>query len=382
LLQAELKPNRRDDTADAGYQSTQRHAWHVARPPRRARRFGYLTWLAAIGVAAFALCWVFVAAAPMTFMDDEYPRWQAKEAMLASCDLGTFMIAGDSRAAVDIAPVQLPMRVTNLALAGTTPIETYVTIKRALRCPDPPAGIIVSISPSHFVAPDTFWGKSVRYGFLSSRDLFQLRDISLRLGNTDVLRPEAPDGLSIVARILLYESRFPAVYLGSLYHNLLAFPYWRNEMIYDHVLRSRGQYYFALQSGPHSVGPEGELADFAAQPVLDAYFDKILVLTTARHVPVYFIAMPLDADTFDAVPLAEQSHFAEYLRRYAARHANFHVLTEPMPHWPNRYFADSLSHMNPTGVAALNEKLAACLAHIVSGPPGVKSCLLDFAPPG
>jgi len=321
----------------------------------------------------------------MTFMDAEYPRWRAKETLLARCDFGAFAVVGDSRAAVDIAPVRLPMRVTNLALAGTTPIETYVMVARALRCAQPPPAIIISISPSHVAAPDTFWGKSVRYGFLSLRDLFLLRDISLRLHNTDVLQPEPPDGLSITPRILLYEARFPALYFGSLYHNVPFLPYRDNQALYAKVLRSRGQYYFASRAGPTAIGPEGELRDFVAQPVLDAYFNRILALTASRGIPVYFIAMPLDADTYDAVPPAEKRHFADYLRRYAAKYPNFHVATEPLPHWPNRYFADWLSHMNPTGVAVFNRMLAQCLARIATKSMTLGSepaCPLGTAPPG
>ena len=60
---------------------------------------------------------------PLAFLDPEYPAWLAKERMLARCDLGSVVIVGDSRAAVDIEPTLLPVKTTNLAAGGGEPIE-------------------------------------------------------------------------------------------------------------------------------------------------------------------------------------------------------------------------------------------------------------------
>ena len=95
-------------------------------PDRQARR--YLAGMAAGAAGEFLLLWAWVAAAPLSFLDPEYPYWRAKQAMLEACDLGELLILGDSRAAAGILAADLPMRATNLAVGGGKPVEAYAAL--------------------------------------------------------------------------------------------------------------------------------------------------------------------------------------------------------------------------------------------------------------
>src|SRR5271167_2828086 len=98
-------------------------------------------YLLALGITAaltLAVFWLFVAAVPLAFLDPEYPYWLAKQELLRRCDLGTVLVVGDSRAAVDIVPARLGVTATNLAVGGGEAIEAYAALRRAMPCPDLP----------------------------------------------------------------------------------------------------------------------------------------------------------------------------------------------------------------------------------------------------
>jgi hypothetical protein len=70
-------------------------------------------------VVGFAAVWAWVVAMPLAFLDPEYPYWLAKQRMLAACDLGSVLVLGDSRAAVDVIPARLGATAANLAVGYT-----------------------------------------------------------------------------------------------------------------------------------------------------------------------------------------------------------------------------------------------------------------------
>src|SRR6201747_1869709 len=102
----------------------------------------FLVWSALSFVASFGLIWLYVATMPMAFLTEDYAVWVAKRAMLNECRLGDVSVFGDSRAMAGMDPSKMPMPVANLALSGTSPIETYFAVSRALRCPTPPKLVV------------------------------------------------------------------------------------------------------------------------------------------------------------------------------------------------------------------------------------------------
>jgi hypothetical protein len=142
---------------------------------------------------------------PMAFMDPEYPSWRAKEVLLDRCDLGDGLILGDSRAAADILPERMPFRMTNLAVGGGEAIEALAALTRVLQCPSLPKLVIISLDPGHFVYPDLFWERSVRYDFLSAADISNLRRRSFGI------RGASRRGSAATASRLAISYPFPAV---------------------------------------------------------------------------------------------------------------------------------------------------------------------------
>jgi hypothetical protein len=327
----------------------------------------YLLQAALAGVTIFAAIWAYVVAAPMAFLDDEFPRWSAKQTMLDGCDLGELTVVGDSRAAVDIMPNALPVPTTNLALAGTSTVETYVATERLLRCANLPRAVAISISASHFAGPDTFWEKSARYRFLGRADLEDLRGVSARLHDWSMFTLDSPDDLPPRARIWLYSLDFPSIYFSALLDNEIFLHLQHNRMLYRQVLAARGQYFFHEQAqGSNGVAAEGSMPRFIVLPVLDAYFDRTLALLAARHVPAIFVAMPINDATFAATTADFRQGFARYLQSYAARYPDFAIAGDTMPHVPNSQIGDGLSHLNQAGAMRFTRAFGPCAQKLVT----------------
>ena len=327
--------------------------------PLSPRRFAAVA--AASALLSLGLIWLWVLTMPMAFLDREYPSWAAKEAMLRSCALAPVLVLGDSRAAADIMPTRLKMRVSNLAVGGGETIEAYAALKRALACPRTPARVIVSLDPGHFMRPDLFWERSVRFGFLSRADLTQLRRASIRLHDMSLYDLRNTDGVPPRLRALLYELRFPSHDVASLIHAGVFLRLWGNRARLARVSGDGGQYFFGTDPGSSAVAEDAHLGPFRPLPILDFYFDRMLALLAARHIPVDFIAMPVNRATAAATSPARRRGFAAYLAAYAARYPNFRVAEPLFTAWPDRLFGDTFSHLNPAGAPLLTARLPACL---------------------
>lgn len=326
----------------------------------------YLTTLAATLVTTFGLVWIWVATMPIAFLDAEYPAWLAKRQMLARCDLGELVIVGDSRAAVDIMPALLPIRATNLAVGGGSSIEAYAAITEALACSEPPRRVLVSFDAAHFTQPDLFWERSVRFGFIGSAHLRELRRVSDALDDRTHYELRSA-GLAPALRAKLAEWRFPSFYFNSLVKGGVLLRWPRNRQVLAETLAARGQYFFGTSEGSSIVGAEGSMKSFAPLPVLDHYFDRMLALLAERGIAVDFVAMPMNHATWRIVRPEVRDGFAAYLAALAARHATFRIVGEVMPHWPDRWFGDGFGHLNPAGATRFSATLADWLSSAAGG---------------
>lgn len=321
----------------------------------------YFLAMAGGAVATFLLLWAWIAAMPLAYLDPEYPYWLAKQNLLRQCDLGRLVILGDSRAAADIRPVLMPVRATNLAVGGGEPIEALAALRQVLACPDPPTRIVLSFDMGHFMKPDLFWERSVRYGAMDNAALAELARVSAETGDWSVHEARRTDGLPPSLRAALYTARFPPFYVNSLAKGGVFLRWWSNRDRLQAGLDARGQYFFGTASGSDAVALDGQFLRFAPTPVLDWYFDALLALLRSHGIEALFVAMPVNEATGRTIHPEVLAGFRLYLARYADRYAGFHVLGPVVPVWPGRWFGDGFSHLNPAGADRFSRWLADCL---------------------
>ena len=351
----------------------------AAEPPSTPRHLTparYLAVTAASCFVCFAVVWLWIAAAPLAYLDPEYPAWRAKRVLLDRCELGSVLLLGDSRAAVDVIPALLPVPVSNLAVGGGSPVEALAALRRALNCPRKPGRVVLSFDAAHFTQADLFWERSVRFGFLDAADLAELRVMGRAIGDATFAAPKRPDGLAEALRARLYAWRFPPLYFASLVRAGGFLRAWRNQATFTSTLAARGQYFFGRDNGSSIVAAEGAMTEFHPLPVLDRYFDHLLATLAASGIPVDFVAMPINQATGAAVRPSVRAGFAAYLRHYAARYPGFHVVGTAMPTWPDHWFGDGFSHLNPPGAALLTAQFATCLQARLAGTDGTDACRL------
>jgi hypothetical protein len=334
----------------------------------------YLTCLGVSALCLFAAVWLWVVAMPMAYMDTEYPSWLAKQQMLASCDLGEVLVVGDSRAAVNIVPALLGVKTTNLAVGGGQAIEAFIAVSRALDCPAPPKRVVVSLNAGHFVKPDLFWERSIRFGSLNHAELAEVLRTAIAIGDTTVLSPHHNDGLPPQLRAWLYAIRFPPLYFAGVLKAGFFLRFWQNQASLNAALASRGQYYFGTDPGSSVMAADGELRSFVLLPIQDHYFNAMLALLAARGIPVDFIAMPLNRSTYTQVRPEVERGYTAYLAGYAARFGNFSVVGKVMPDWPDRFFGDVFAHLNPGGAALYSAGFGACLRARLDGSAAGPEC--------
>ena len=321
-------------------------------PPSYAR---YLLVFGGSLLTVLLAAWVYVAAAPMAFMESGYAAWAAKSAMLQQCTLGQVAFFGDSRLEAGVIPAELPAPASNFGLAAGTPIETRVAVDRALTCPDLPRQAVIALVPEHFgPVSQFFWLLSVRYGFLTFGDVLATERLAAQLGDRQTFSTPTPDSLGGRARDWLYAVHFPSFSFASLVQGRGAGRLDSNRARFAEVTAARGWARYAGGERVKTEHPER----FIVTALQGAELDAALSALRGRGVETFLMIMPFapSHQETDAVLAQYQDYLAGVAQRSGAR-----LLDDQAPIWPERLFADG-AHLDADGARALSFRLAACMA--------------------
>lgn len=327
---------------------------------------GFLAWFAACFLLTFLLVWAYVAWMPMAFLSRDYPMWIAKQTMLSECRPDAVAVFGDSRAVAGIVPDVMQLRVSNFAMSGSSPIETYFAVQRALRCPDPPRLVVIAHSAVKYTDDADFWVFSARTGFLSHKEISDVEADAIRLQDPQL--DDARGGLRLPPwlRDTLFATHFPPLYFASLVDGFVGLRWWHNRAALQAALISHGQALFGKSPGCASLADEARNEPFRVMPLTDLYFTRTLALLAQHHVPLVVLTMPINQATFRMVSPQLGVRFDRYLRDKTAGLPNVLVADARLPCWPDNAFGDAW-HFNQQGADAYSRLLDGRLRALLAG---------------
>jgi hypothetical protein len=326
----------------------------------------FLTWFLVAFAIAFGLVWVYVAVLPMAFLSRDYPLWIAKRTMLDECRLGSVAVFGDSRTLAATVPDAMPVPVTNFAMSGTSPIETYFAVRRALRCPTPPKLVVIAHGALKFASDSDYWNFSARTGFLDYSDMRAVDADAARLGDGEIGALRRGDQLSPGLRGALFAIRFPAFYFDSLVNSFVMARWQHNLTAMHEALLSSGHALFGTAPGSSEVAGDGLATAYATSPLIDLYFSRTVRLLAQRGVPVVVLSMPVNQATYVRMQPAVRQAFTAYLLEKAREFPNLRVVGPTAPCWPDRFFGDAW-HFNADGAAEFSAVLGVWLRDVLAG---------------
>ena len=327
---------------------------------------GFLAWFLVTFTISFGLTWIYVATMPMAFLSRDYPLWIAKRTMLDECRLGSVAVFGDSRTLAATVPSLMPVPVTNFALSGTSPIETFFAVRRALRCPVPPKLVVIAHGALKFMSDSDYWHFSARTGFLDYGDMRAVDADAARLDDDEIQALGQSDQLPPALREALFALRFPAFYFDSLINSFVVARWEHNYNAMRAALLSSGHALFGTAHGSSEIAADGLATEYAASPLVDLYFSRTLALLAQRGVPVIVLSMPINRATYARMHPEVGREFAAYLHEKAAQFPNLRVVGPAIPCWPDRFFGDAW-HLNADGAAAFSTVLGAWLRNVLAG---------------
>jgi hypothetical protein len=326
----------------------------------------FIAWFFITFAASFGLVWIYVAALPMAFLDRDYPLWIAKRTMLDECRLGTVAIFGDSRALAANLPSVMPVPVSNFAMSGTSPIETYFAVRRALRCPTLPKIVVIAHSILKFSGDSDYWVFSARSGFLSYADMREVDRDAAQLHDRELELLRQSDQLPASLREFLFSVRFPAFYFDSLVNGVVAIRWHHNRNAFRDSLVSSGQAFFGTAHGSSGVAIEGRGPVYRTSPLVDFYFSQTLALLAKHGIPVYTVSMPVNRATYVRTDPGLKDGYEAYLFRKEREFPNLHIVGPAIPCWPNRFFGDAW-HFNSAGATEYSHALGDWLVNALAG---------------
>ena len=326
----------------------------------------YLFRLGAALAGVVLVVWLYVAFAPMAYMEGGYPAWVAKARMLEACRLGQVAFFGDSRLEAGVIPALLPVSAANFGVAAGTAVEARSAVRRAMACQAPPKQAVLSLNAEHFGPLSRFfWILSVRYGFIRPGELWETEQLAAQLGDDRSFSARTPDGFSGRLRDWLYALRFPSLSFGSLVQGRVFGRQSSNQARLAAVLEARG---WSEYTGGGNAPPERTV--WEPTKLQEAEFEAALDLLHEHGVPIRLLIMPT-ADSGPRDPAADAAYLAT-LAGFARRVPGTALLDSAIPRWPDRLFADGV-HLNAEGAQLMTRRLAACM------PSGVLEAPCDLA---
>jgi len=321
-------------------------------------------------IIGFGAVWIWVASNFIVFMDRGYAMWAAKMQIAHNCTMGRLAILGDSRPMADIIPPLVGAGVVNLAFGGVTAVENYIFAKQILNCSNLPKAVILSLTPVSFKKIGKLVDQAAYNGLLTFSDLEDIRNHTreMNYGPYDL---DFKQDIELRVKEVGYATRFPPYYFSQVKDAFISPHAWENKEVFDYTSKMYGWFWDFMPGNPfgHSHAEETGWDDFTPFPFSDYYLHQLLALFESKHIPVYFVAMPYNEDSFQIMKPEFIEAYTAYINSVVKQYPGTHILGPLFSSIPWDKCYDSY-HLNPQGARMYSERLRQLLnsSHVEGGP--------------
>ena len=322
----------------------------------------YIAVVLLVVAGAFGSLWVYTADARVAFLDEDYGQWAAKLQLIRSCQVGTVAILGDSRASAAYIPHLLGLPAKNLALSGATPVETYYEARDIFKCPTPPDTVVLSFSAAQFEVIDWLWAHAARFGQLSFDDLQDIARMDQKMKTGDIYHGAFGAEPPPVIKNWLYAWHFPPYDFGSLIAARLGMRLGENQAIEEATLAADGQHVIGTpRSCATSPGWEAEQTSFTPNPLIMAYFDRLMSLLDSHSARVIMTSPPYSRMTMDKLNPEYVRQYRQFMSDLLHRYPNIRMSGPLFPVMDDCAFGDQ-HHLHQAGAELFSRHISKELA--------------------
>ena len=271
------------------------------------------------------------------YMQGEYSAWKQQKEYSLQKHAREAILLGDSRMKIDVNALELD-NTYNMALAGSSPIEAYYTLKRYLNAGNIPEKVYIGFAPTHFTSYENYLDRGIFFHYYSDNEISEI--------NFNILKYE---GIDYSTEVQKYKWRSPAVYLTTLLHSFKEDRASINKNLCKEMEDCKGTLTLNGQknNGKPVIPEEAKENNFRVQQVLDYYLRETILMCNNNNIPVHIIQLPMGEH---GVELLKSTGYMQQYENYMQTLADDYGISVEIhiPVYPDELFADN-SHLNKQG---------------------------------
>jgi len=244
------------------------------------------------------------------YMNREFPMWQyVKAVMKGDSSDYNLIILGDSRSKAGLKPDHIDdefFKSVNLSVGGGTPIEGFYILKNYISKNIIPKYLVISFSPNHLSHIDSFWDRTVKFNFLSYKNLNEVVDFSRK--------NEGCDGLIGCEKKIYKYFLYPQKYFKEVYFGLSKRNWLINQETFDYAVSTRGHAIFGTSKFSDGKNVESNI-NYKFEPTftINHYFIETIKLAKENNMQIFYYTMPFNKSSFQKTSNLNKLLYDNYL---------------------------------------------------------------------
>lgn len=304
------------------------------------------------------ICWsllitsiyYFIGLFPLLIFDGSFPIYNSHLEFIESNNSADILFIGDSRVVSSINPNKIPNS-RNLALTGSTPIDSYILLKKYLRDNTKVKTIFMSYSwdrLGNIYFPELITHRGVPYG------LYNFNDYKEVLEKSKLIDKEFSKSIGL-KYFFMAKARSPII-MGAYLRNFSLSNYANNRSLNKSISFQKG-HITSIWGGDgncnNCIGFESSMINFQIKPIYDFYIKEIIKLCISRNIKVIFETIPFNESS--KINNNVKLEYQKYIKKLSALYPSTE-LNDTIFYYQDIYFEDA-HHMKPKGAEKYSEYL-------------------------